>query len=105
MPAIAHLESFVRRHPIQTPAPNSFCTVRARSAMCVRRTEIKGTQGEGEVWCNFSTVGAGPRPIAHCIARLDIALWDLATLRALDAQCLGVMRPDLAGLRAVVVPH
>ena len=61
MPAIARLESFVLRCPIQTPVQTSFGTMRDRPAVFVRLTDTEGAQGWGEVWCNFPTVGAEHR--------------------------------------------
>ena len=58
---VARLETFVLRCPIDTPVQTSFGIMRDRPAVFVRVTDNEGTQGWGEVWCNFPTVGGEHR--------------------------------------------
>ena len=57
----ARVEAFVCRAPIETPVQTSFGIMRDRPAVFVRVTDADGTEGWGEVWCNWPTVGAEHR--------------------------------------------
>lgn len=57
----ARVEAFVCRAPIETPVQTSFGIMRDRPAVIVRVTDADGTEGWGEVWCNWPTVGAEHR--------------------------------------------
>ena len=55
------LEAFVYRAPIDIPVRTSFGLMRDRPAVLVRAVDKDGTEGWGEVWCNFPSVGAEHR--------------------------------------------
>lgn len=57
----ARIEAFVCRAAVETPVQTSFGVMRDRPAVFVRVTDADGTEGWGEVWCNFPTVGAEHR--------------------------------------------
>ena len=59
--AIARIEAFVYRYPVQTPVRTSFGTMHERPACFVRVEDRDGAEGWGEVWCNFPDVGAEHR--------------------------------------------
>lgn len=67
--AIARVEAFVHRAPIEIPVQTSFGVMRDRPAVFVRVTDSDGAQGWGEIWCNFPSVGAEHR------ARLVVSLF------------------------------
>ncbi len=58
---LARLEALVYRAPVDTPVQTSFGLMRDRPAVFVRVTDADGTEGWGEIWCNFPTVGAEHR--------------------------------------------
>jgi L-alanine-DL-glutamate epimerase-like enolase superfamily enzyme len=58
---IAKAEAMVFRAPIDTPVRTSFGVMRNRPALLIRLTDVDGTVGWGEVWCNFPSVGAEHR--------------------------------------------
>lgn len=59
--AIADLEAFVFRAPLETPVEASFGRMLDRPMVLVRATDRDGAVGWGEVWCNFPAVGAEHR--------------------------------------------
>ena len=61
MIAIAEVDSFVFRYPLDTPVQTSFGTMRDRPMVLVRLRDSDGFVGWGEVWCNFPNVGAEHR--------------------------------------------
>lgn len=61
MIAIAEVDSFVFRYPLETPVQTSFGTMRDRPMVLVRLRDSDGFVGWGEVWCNFPDVGAEHR--------------------------------------------
>lgn len=121
---IEKVETFVFRAPASPPVRTSFGIMHDRPAVLLRLTDKRGSQGWGEVWCNFPAVGAEhrarlvdtclksalcgrewtsprecfealnahvrilaiqsgePGPLAHAIAGVDTALWDLLGRRA-----------------------
>lgn len=66
------LEAQVYRAPIDTPVRTSFGTMRDRPAVLVRALDADGTEGWGEIWCNFPAVGAEHRArlLEHNVAPL-----------------------------------
>ncbi|NYT76964.1 mandelate racemase/muconate lactonizing enzyme family protein [Alcaligenaceae bacterium] len=64
---IDRLDVFVFRCPAIPPIQTSFGTMHDRPAVLVRVKDEHGTEGWGEIWCNFPTVGAEHR------ARLTLA--------------------------------
>ena len=58
---LAALETLVFRAPVETPVRTSFGTMRDRPAVLVRAVAEDGTEGWGEIWCNFPAVGAEHR--------------------------------------------
>ncbi len=75
---IARVEAFAFRVPIATPIKVAFGTFRDRPAVYVRVTDADGTEGWGEAWCNWPSVGAehrarlaadfGDRIVGQCFA-------------------------------------
>lgn len=61
MIAIAEVDTFVFRYPLETPVQTSFGTMRDRPMVLVRLRDADGFVGWGEVWCNFPDVGAEHR--------------------------------------------
>lgn len=61
MIAVAALEALVFRSPVATPVRTSFGVMHDRPAVFVRIAERDGTEGWGEVWCNFPAAGAEHR--------------------------------------------
>jgi len=61
MIAIAGIDTFVFRYPLETPVQTSFGTMRDRPMVLVRLRDADGFVGWGEVWCNFPNVGAEHR--------------------------------------------
>jgi L-alanine-DL-glutamate epimerase-like enolase superfamily enzyme len=55
------LEAQVYRAPIQVPVQTAFGLMRDRPAVLVRAVADDGTEGWGEIWCNFPSVGAEHR--------------------------------------------
>ena len=55
------LEAFAYRVPIAAPIKVSFGTFRDRPMVLVRIVESDGTEGWGEIWCNWPAVGAEHR--------------------------------------------
>lgn len=66
------LEARVYRAPIETPVQTSFGLMRDRPAVLVRAVADDGTEGWGEIWCNFPAVGAEHRArlLEHTVAPL-----------------------------------
>lgn len=58
---ITHLEAHVLRYPIATPVRTSFGIMHDRPAVFVRAVDADGTEGWGEIWCNFPACGAEHR--------------------------------------------
>ncbi len=58
---IAGIEARVFRVPIANPVRTSFGIMHSRPAVLVRAVDAQGTEGWGEVWCNFPSVGAEHR--------------------------------------------
>jgi L-alanine-DL-glutamate epimerase-like enolase superfamily enzyme len=58
---LAALEAQVYRAPIAAPVRTSFGIMRDRPAVLIRAVDQDGTEGWGEVWCNFPSVGAEHR--------------------------------------------
>lgn len=58
---LAALEAQVYRAPVEVPVRTSFGVMRDRPAVLVRAVDEDGTEGWGEIWCNFPTVGAEHR--------------------------------------------
>lgn len=58
---IARIEAFVFRVPIATPIKVAFGTFRDRASVLLRAVDRDGTEGWGEVWCNWPAVGAEHR--------------------------------------------
>ena len=121
--SLRSIDVLVYRAPLKTPVQTSFGIMHERPALLLRITDQDGSEGWGEVWCNFPAIGAEhrarllqsvlaplalatpwrspqsmfqsltrqtavlaiqsgePGPIAHCIAGLDIAAWDLVARR------------------------
>ncbi len=61
MVSIRRAESFVFRVPIATPVVNAFGAMTERVGVFIRLTDAEGTEGWGEIWANFPTVGAEHR--------------------------------------------
>jgi hypothetical protein len=59
--AVARLEAFVFRYPLETPVVTSFGRMADRPAVLVRVEDGEGAAGWGEIWCNFPGVGAEHR--------------------------------------------
>ena len=57
----AFIEAFAFRVPIERPVRVSFGTFRDRPLVLVRVVDVEGTEGWGEVWCNWPAVGAEHR--------------------------------------------
>jgi len=55
---IARVEAFAFRVPIATPIKVAFGTFRDRPMALVRVIERDGSEGWGDVWCNWPAVGA-----------------------------------------------
>lgn len=55
------IEVWVFRCPIENPVQTSFGVMNDRAAVFVRVTDRHGSQGWGEIWCNFPSVGAEHR--------------------------------------------
>lgn len=66
------VEALVFRAPLQTPVETSFGRMLDRPACLLRVADRDGTQGWGEVWCNFPNVGAEHRArlATDCMAPL-----------------------------------
>jgi D-galactarolactone cycloisomerase len=58
---IERIEAKVVRTPIEVPIRTSFGVMRDRPALFLKVTDRDGTEGFGEVWCNFPSVGAEHR--------------------------------------------
>lgn len=58
---IDSLDAFVFRAPAVPPVQTSFGIMHDRPAVLVRMRDSDGTEGWGEIWCNFPTVGAEHR--------------------------------------------
>ena len=58
---LAAIEAFCFRAPLKTPLRVAFGTFRDRPSVLVRVLDIDGTEGWGEAWSNFPTVGAEHR--------------------------------------------
>lgn len=58
---IQSIEATVYRMPVAVPVQTSFGVLRVRAAVVLRVRDRDGTEGWGEVWCNFPQVGAGHR--------------------------------------------
>jgi L-alanine-DL-glutamate epimerase-like enolase superfamily enzyme len=59
--ALARIEAFVFREPLETYVRTSFGVMRDRPALFVRVEDQEGALGWGEVWCNFPEHGAEHR--------------------------------------------
>ncbi len=57
----ASIEVFAYRVPIKTPLKVAFGTFRDRPLVLLRIVDADGTEGWGEVWCNWPAVGAEHR--------------------------------------------
>src|SRR5579864_8217674 len=55
------VEAFAYRAPVATPLKVSFGTFRDRPMVLVRVRDADGTEGWGEAWANWPTVGAEHR--------------------------------------------
>lgn len=71
------VQAFVLRSPIETPVQTSFGIMYDRPALFVRVEDADGTQGWGEVWCNFPSCGA-----EHRARLVDTVLAPLLTAQA-----------------------
>ena len=58
---IREITTFVLEAPIAKPVRNSWRTLMSRSSLLIRVTDDDGTQGWGEVWCNYPPRGAHHR--------------------------------------------
>jgi D-galactarolactone cycloisomerase len=58
---LVSIEAFAFRVPIATPIKVAFGTFRDRPCVLVRVVDVEGTEGWGEVWCNWPAVGAEHR--------------------------------------------
>src|SRR5215469_12499678 len=87
---LAALEAFAFRVPIAMPIKVAFGTFRDRPCVLVRVVDVEGTEGWGEVWCNWPAVTAehrarltadiGERLLGRSLSRPDEAF------RALTAE-------------------
>jgi D-galactarolactone cycloisomerase len=59
--ALARIEAFVFREPLENFVRTSFGVMRDRPALFVRVEDHEGAYGWGEVWCNFPEHGAEHR--------------------------------------------
>jgi D-galactarolactone cycloisomerase len=55
------IEAFSFRVPIGTPIKVAFGTFRDRPFVLVRIVDADGTEGWGEVWCNWPAIGKKKR--------------------------------------------
>lgn len=69
---IKSVEAMVFRAPLETPVQTSFGIMHSRPMVLVRLTDKSGSQGWGEIWCNFPSVGAEHRArlLEHCVTPL-----------------------------------
>jgi len=102
----------VYRAPIDTPVQTSFGVLHDRASVLVRIVDDAGTEGWGEIWCNFPSVGAEHRarllcetvaPLAMAQAWLSPATCHKALTRALNVLAIqsgepGPIAQVLAGL-------
>src|SRR5436305_6448227 len=58
---IARVDAFAFRVPLAAPIKVAFGTFRDRPAVYVRVVDRDGTEGWGEAWCNWPSVGAEHR--------------------------------------------
>ena len=58
---VQRLDVFVFRAPADPPVQTSFGIMRDRPAVLLRVRDAEGVSGWGEIWCNFSIVGAEHR--------------------------------------------
>jgi L-alanine-DL-glutamate epimerase-like enolase superfamily enzyme len=58
---ITHMDVVIKKFSIDTPVKTSFGTMTERPAVFVRIRDDQGTQGYGEIWCNFPACGATHR--------------------------------------------
>ncbi len=61
MPAIARVEAWVLRAPVEQPVANAFGAMTNRPALFMKLDATDGAWGWGEVFCNFPQVGAEHR--------------------------------------------
>lgn len=68
------LEARVFRAPVDVPVRTSFGLMLDRPAVLVRAVDEEGTEGWGEIWCNFPSVGAEHRArlATHTVAPLIV---------------------------------
>ena len=71
------VQAFVLRSPIETPVQTWIFSMYDRPALFVRVEDADGTQGWGEVWCNFPSCGA-----EHRARLIDTVLAPLLTAQA-----------------------
>ena len=55
---IKKVKSYVFRYPLKVPVKTSFGIMSNRPMVLVQVTDNQGTEGWGEIWCNFPDVGA-----------------------------------------------
>lgn len=60
---LTSLETRLVRTPISVPVRTSFGIMHDRPTLLVRVTDSSGTQGYGEIWCNFPVCGAEHRAL------------------------------------------
>jgi L-alanine-DL-glutamate epimerase-like enolase superfamily enzyme len=72
---LAGIEALVFRAPVERPVRTSFGVMHSRPMLLVRAIGRDGSEGWGEVWCNFPNVGAEHRAglIGETIAPLLVA--------------------------------
>ncbi len=60
---LTSVETRLVRTPISVPVRTSFGIMHDRPTLLVRVTDSSGTQGYGEIWCNFPVCGAEHRAL------------------------------------------
>jgi len=58
---IKKIEAFVFRYPLDNPVITSFGVMDNRPMVLIKIIDSDGTEGWGEVWCNFPLIGAEHR--------------------------------------------
>ena len=79
MTTVVRVEFHSFRYPLQRPMQTVFGPVGSRPALIVRLEDSDGTEGFGEIWCNFPQVGAEYRArLAALVAPAALAGLDVA---------------------------
>jgi len=65
---IKSVQALVFRAPLAVPVQTSFGIMHSRPMLLVRLTDDAGSEGWGEIWCNFPSVGAEYR--AHLLEQI-----------------------------------